>query len=611
MKRIGKFLTVFFISLITTVSVFAQIRTTVSQDQVVVGDVFTVSIEVTFKDGAQPQLSIFEIPKDQKISFLQQSEGYSYQTTITNGVAQSKKTVTMNMVFYAKEKGIVKVPLVKLKINEKVFAAKGFTVSVVDRGTAPQANSSRRGSKNPMSGMESLLKEFFGQDNPRNLGTRDVRDTNVDFYIDVETSTMSPYFSEQFVANWYLYTNGRVTDIDTLKYPSLEGFWKDEISLATSLIAEPVEKNGKVFTRYLLASYALTPIVPNQVFIDPYEVKCQLVGGIFSFGTKEFVRKSDEVLIKVKPLPEKRPENFTGAVGEYQVSSVISDKSFKVGQPFNYTVRVSGEGQLKFMELPDLGLDPESFQIYDMTEDSQFHPPRRSVKTYKFLIVPKKVGELIVPKLDLAFFDPAKANFYTMSTRPIRLNVKEGDEVQQDIVSVYDEAKKQVYEPELYNKLSSSVLPVFNISGIAAYILCLFSFLISLSLVVFGYFGSRIIYDFNKDLRQRFKHLESLIENNQWREASTIAVNIVYFYANSKSKRKPKSQSIEDILSVLPVGLRREIEDSLRSLNTDLQRYSFAPESLLQNSDVKAKVLEKCLALKELLESSSKDESKN
>lgn len=608
MKRIGNFFVFVYLFFFVSTVFASSIVTKVSTDQVEVGDVFSVTVEVTFKDGLQPQISIYEIPKDPKISFLQQSKGFAQRTTITNGVSETKKSISLNMSFYAKEVGNVKVPIIKLQINNKVFAAKGFKIEVVAKGKG-SSQSSRGRPQNPMSGMESLLNEFFGRGSTgkNNWGNG----SDVDFFIDVETSTMNPYFSEQFVANWYLYTNGRITDIDTLKYPALEGFWKDEISLATSLTPEPVERNGKMFTRYLLASYALTPIIPDQAFIDPYEVKCQLVGGLFSFGSKEFVRKSDEVLIRVKPLPQNRPEGFTGAVGDFQVSSMVNERAFKVGQPFTYTVRISGDGQLKFMEMPDLGLNENEFEIYDVTEESQFIPPKKSVKTYKYLIVPKKSGELEIPQTELWFFDPVKAKFYSAKTRALRIHVGQGEAIVQDIVSVYDESKKDVFVPELYMKLSSSTFPAFTISSLATYVIYFFCLLLSSAVVIFSYFGNKIIYDFEKDLRQRFKHLEELIENNKWREASTQAVNIVYFFANSKSKKKPKSQKLEDILGVLPVGLRRDIEDSMKALNTDLQRYSFAPDDLLKNSDVKAKVLEKCLALKDLLERSSKDDFKN
>lgn len=609
MTKIGKFLGVVFLSYLSLLQTAnaAGIQTRISQSQVGIGDVFTVSVDISFKDGANPKLEIYEIPKHPKISFLQQSQGVSIQSSFSNGVTTTEKTVTLNMVFYAKDVGQVVVPSIKLKINNKVFKAKGFKIQVTSKSSS-QNQPKSKGSRN-QNPMEQLFKDFFGSETPDFFGKNNPTNSNLDFFVDVETSTLNPYYGEQFTANWYLYTNGRVTDIDTLKYPALQGFWKDEISLATSLTPESVDRNGRMFTRYLLASYALTPIVQDSANIDPYEVKCQLVGGIFSFGAKELVRKSDEALVKIKPLPTYKPENFTGAVGDFKVSAVLEDQSFKVGQPFTYRIRVSGKGQLKFMELPDLGLTEDKFVIYDTSEDSQFTPPRKSVKTYQILVVPKQKGALTLPPIEFGFFDPEKSSFYTMTTRPIEINVDQADEILQDIVNVDQASRKKIFQPQLYKSISSSPSFIINITGLTSYLICFLAFLTSLAIVLFNFFKSQITYDFAKDLRQRFQTLETLIEESKWREASTLAVNIVYFYVNAKSKRKPKSQKLEDILAVLPVGLRRGIEETLRGLNTDLQKYSFAPEDLLKNSDVKSKVLEKSLALKELLERSSEDES--
>ena len=68
------------------------------------------------------------------------------------------------------------------------------------------------------------------------------------------------YVGEQITANIYLYTRGQIRDIDTLKYPSLKGFWKEDLDLATRLNFESVEVSGVLYQRALLVSYALFPI---------------------------------------------------------------------------------------------------------------------------------------------------------------------------------------------------------------------------------------------------------------------------------------------------------------------------------------------------------------
>lgn len=589
----------------------SDVQVKVNQKQVSVGDVFSVAVVINIVGNYQPTISIHEFPSHPKISFLSESQSFSIQQIVRNGVESVSKTITLNLFFRALAQGQVKVPSIKLKINNKVAVIeKGFQIDIVK--SSGKGQGSKQGQNKFDARNQDLLSDvfnnFFRSDS---FGVPRGQTGELDFFIDVEVSNMFPYYSEQFVANWYLYTNGRVTDIDTLKYPALQGFWKDEISLATSLAAENVQKNGRNFTRYLLASYALTPIVKDQAIIDPYEVKSQLIGNIFSFGAKELIRVSDEAIIRIKPLPEVQPEDFTGAVGNFSASSYIKDSTFKVGQPFEFFVRVFGQGQLKFMELPDLGLNEDEISVYDTSEESQFKPPLNSVKIYKILLVPQKKGVLTLPELHMSFFDPGKSKFYSVNTRSLNINVEGADEVQQDIVTAYDAKLKGRFQPSPYTHFSENSPSFGSMSGPQSFFIVIFSLLISISLLVYKFFSLQVKYDFNKDLADRFNKLMSLIQNDEWREASKMAVNIVYFYANAKTKNRPKSQKLEDILDVLPVGLRRSIELTITTLNEDLQKFSFAPKELIQSTQAKGNVLEKCLALKALLERSSNDETES
>ena len=103
------------------------------------------------------------------------------------------------------------------------------------------------------------------------------------FFIDVEVDKNQVYEGEQVTATYYIYSRGRVTEIDTLKYPTLAGFWKEDIELATRLNFRPTIINGIRYNRALLASYALFPIKAGKAVIDPYKAKCKVVNAP-SFG---------------------------------------------------------------------------------------------------------------------------------------------------------------------------------------------------------------------------------------------------------------------------------------------------------------------------------------
>src|SRR6185312_13832964 len=105
------------------------------------------------------------------------------------------------------------------------------------------------------------------------------------FYVEAVTDKTKAYVGEQLVANFYLVTRGQIRDIDTLKYPDLKGFWKEDLEMATRLNFENVVINGVPYQRALLVSYALFPIKAGKAVVDPYKAKCTvLTGSAFGFG---------------------------------------------------------------------------------------------------------------------------------------------------------------------------------------------------------------------------------------------------------------------------------------------------------------------------------------
>src|SRR5690606_24688742 len=121
-----------------------------------------------------------------------------------------------------------------------------------------------------------------------------------DFFIGVQTDKDAVYVGEKLVVTYYLYTNGQVTDIDTLNYPVLDGFWKEDIEVATHLNFEPVDVNGDVYNRALLASYALFPLHDGILEMDTYQAKVGLIG---RSGKVTNTRQSEPKKIFVQALP--------------------------------------------------------------------------------------------------------------------------------------------------------------------------------------------------------------------------------------------------------------------------------------------------------------------
>lgn len=588
-----------------------EVTTELAESSVGVDDVFSIVVKV--KTNKMGNIKV-EIPRDTRpqhrnISFLRESQTSSLQTSIIQGQVSVTNTTQRVLTYHAQRRGDVVIEPFSILVDGKRVRAPGLKFTIQKDSAGIQSKKNQNNS--PFNSMESLFSNFLGK--RLDVLGRGQRSNELDFFVDVEVSNMNPYLGEQFVVQWYLYANGRITDIDSLKYPALEGFWKEEISLAVALRGEPVTRDGKDYTRYLLASYAVTPIVKDRAVIDSYRVKCVLasVNSFFNNApTKEAIRGSDEAILNIKPLPAPQPDDFSGLVGSFQLQGSIERSNIVVGQPFVYKYRVAGVGQSKFMNEPKVDFGPD-FEVYNVAEDSKFIPPNRTEKVYSYMLIPKNLNANYINSFSSSFFDPEEGVYYTLETRPFSFHIEEGEPGSGDGDRegfLGGESLTSQFQPSFYDKVKpnvSSMRVASTFPFLALYVLGLMGLA---GLLFYQHFAGRIVYNFEKDLNSRFEHLFALVDEGLWREASVEAVNIVYFFVNARSRRISRSQQLQDIMSALPPSLRRDVEAVLSDLNQDLQRYSFAPESLVVKGNEKDQVKEKCLALQRLFERSLKNE---
>ena len=89
------------------------------------------------------------------------------------------------------------------------------------------------------------------------------------------------------------------------------------------------------------------------------------------FGSKIYrqVQKTTTTgknIINVKALPEKnKPDNFNGAVGQFEFDVILSKKSLKASESFQAKVKVNGKGNLKLFKLPKI-IVPNTLDVNDM-----------------------------------------------------------------------------------------------------------------------------------------------------------------------------------------------------------------------------------------------------
>ena len=429
MLRIGSIaLLLFFVWPSFAQNIKAELN--LSQGEVGVGDFFEISVSVNADKNSQIEEP--QMPNFADFSLQGTSTQVSDQVSIINGEYKFLRKYIYNYTYRAESKGVFDIPPIAVSVGGKVYRTNGAKIRVLDQGQAQRQQRQRPGSgippgmQDPLTEMEERFNSFL----QRQMGPQpSVKPINPDeaFSLRIEVDKEEAYVGEQITASYYIYIPDNVVlrSIDTMKFPSLNQFWKEDIEISTKLRFGPTEVNGQSFKRALLASYALFPIKHGRLKIDAYKAKCSVAPRVgFGFGKSyNYTKSSDEIKVSVLPLPDNgRPDIFTGAVGDFNISARIEDRSFEQGQPFTMKVKLEGRGNAKVIDLPFIDFQSK-IDFFDSKEETRFFPNGQSFKEFTLYLTPLEAGLVEIPAIEFAYFDPEKNQYITKSTKALQVNV--------------------------------------------------------------------------------------------------------------------------------------------------------------------------------------------
>jgi hypothetical protein len=137
---------------------------------------------------------------------------------------------------------------------------------------------------------------------------------------------------------------------------------------------------------------------------------------------------TDAIKLEIKPLPAGAPEGFSGAVGNYSVAASADRSDAKAGEAVNFSVTVTGSGNLKAVTAPKLPELPD-FKVFDTMSSLDIKKEGDVIsgkKTFTYILVPRSEGRRTVPAVKFAFFDPKAGAYRSAQTSPVTLQVEKG-----------------------------------------------------------------------------------------------------------------------------------------------------------------------------------------
>lgn len=518
--------------------------------------------------------------------------------------------------------GRLTIPAIEVKVDGQVYSTKPILITVSEAGAPggrpkPQRRQWPPGFNVPapdtLDDIERLEEEMFNQLLNQRMGRggpplgggggglRPQRpepeyrtlptNPNEAFFVQVEVDKREVYEGEQITVSWYIYTRGQPESLDRVKFPDLKGFWKEVIEEVPMIQFTEEVVNGVPYRKALLASHALFPIKAGDSVIDEYRIKSRVrmpVQNNYGFGlgrAQEFTSASQKVNIKVKPLPpEGKPDDFAGAVGQFEVQTSIEGQKFPAHQPFSLRVRFEGLGNAKMIDLPQIQW-PQGVEIYDIKSESKFFKDGRSYIQFDLLMIPRQTGPLSIPEVSFSLFDPVGKKYYQKKTSAIDLEISEGigpapgGEEKGHAGAAAKAATPQLPAPIL--QLESSMSGVWAYQKFLLWGIYLLSFL-GLFLKARHELGWGQKKRSLKDLiEKRFKKVEGALKTQDHRKVGAELLNIFYFLLGEATGQSGAVQEFDRLLDKVPPSVRRELGDSLKKSLELYQVLGFAPQEML------------------------------
>ncbi|OWY22968.1 protein BatD [Sphingobacteriales bacterium UPWRP_1] len=340
----------------------------------------------------------------------------SQSMQIINGSMSS--SVSISYVLQPKKSGNFTIPpATVITDRRKTLRSEQVSVSVSKGRPQPKATpppASGRQGNNPASGNEKI-------------------------WVAAIPDTSAVCVGQQITVIYRLYTNVDVANYGIQTPPSFTGFWVEDITPTYQQTPGTTTWNNQQYRTLDLKKYALFPQRPGTLQIDPMEVQVIIrvpdpnAGGGFwgnMFYTNQTLNlTTDPIKIAVADLPQQgKPDNFTGAVGQYEINTVLGNPNVETNESIDLKVTISGTGNMKLIDLPQPGFPP-SFEVYEPEVNEETFTQQDKVKgrkTYDFTLIPSEAGQQQLPSIGFSFYNPETRSYQTVTTPPIPVNIRQG-----------------------------------------------------------------------------------------------------------------------------------------------------------------------------------------
>lgn len=252
-----------------------------------------------------------------------------------------------------------------------------------------------------------------------------------------EVSKLNPYLNEPVTVVYKLYVSPStgVSNWREIDNPKYSDFWSQNIPIK-NIQVQTGQFNGEEYRFVELRKTVLYPQKSGDLKIEPLSLDVTVevpTNRRDFFGGRMMTQVNQRVTaggrtIKVKPLPEQgKPDNFTGAVGDFDLIVSTSKNQLNATESFQLTVEVSGKGNIKLFELPKPKF-PSALEVYDPVKDDRINTALDGMygaRIENYTIIPQFKGKYPIPGVSFSYFDLKTEQYKTITSNEMLIDVLE------------------------------------------------------------------------------------------------------------------------------------------------------------------------------------------
>lgn len=435
MKRYLLVLPLLFI----TWMVNAQTLTANAPSQVQNGENFRLTYTVNTSNASD--FRIGDIPEALEIitgPYTSQQSNFQ----MVNGHTSSSSSITYTFILCANKNGSYTIPAAHVHANGKTISSNPLKVTVSGHAASTGAAPKMHDDNDDRPQMRSAGSPISGSD----------------LFIKVSANKQRVHEQEPILLTYKVYTLVDLTQLEG-KMPDLTGFHSQEVKMPQQKTFHIENVNGRNYRCVTWSQYVMYPQmtgdleIPSITFngtviqqnrnVDPFEAF--LNGGSGYVEVKRSI-KAPGLKIHVDPLP-KRPDNFSGGVGKFNISAQLNKTEVKANDPITIRVVVGGVGNLKLIKQPVVNF-PKDFDKYDPKVTDKTKLTANGVEgnmIYDFLAVPRNQGKYTIPPVEFTYYDISANAYKTIKTQSFDLDVAKGDGTGGNSMDFTDEKNQDIH----------------------------------------------------------------------------------------------------------------------------------------------------------------------